>query len=78
MSLILQQYGTLGQPSPDCGRKILVTNPATSKSIEVFVADACQACGMSDLDLSTGAYDQIGDRDTGKVRFRSALDTRFR
>lgn len=37
-----------------------------SKSVTAIVADECPGCSTADsLDLSTGAFDAIGDEDTG-------------
>jgi hypothetical protein len=49
-----------------CGKNILVTNTANGKSVQCIVQDECPTCnGREAIDLSTSAFDQIGDRDTG-------------
>lgn len=51
-----------------CGRKIQIVNLDNGKSVTAVEADECPTCTTStSLDLSTGAYDQIGDRDTGML-----------
>lgn len=55
-------YGSGGY----CGETITITNTANGKSTTATVADECPSCsGSSSIDLSTGAFDAIGDEDTG-------------
>lgn len=53
------------KPAEHCGDYVLITNTANGKQVKAKVADTCPGCGDGDLDLSTGAYDLIGARDTG-------------
>jgi len=49
-----------------CGKNVLVENTANGKTVVARVQDMCPGCPSShSLDLSTGAYDAIGERDTG-------------
>ncbi|ORY83498.1 RlpA-like double-psi beta-barrel-protein domain-containing protein-containing protein [Leucosporidium creatinivorum] len=59
-------YGNLNQESQYCGRSLTITNTDNGKSVVAIVADACPSCASQySLDLSTGAFDAIGDQDTG-------------
>jgi len=49
-----------------CGKKVFITNTANGKSVTVLVADECPTCNNAEsIDLSTGAFNQIGDASTG-------------
>lgn len=48
-----------------CGQYVHITNTANGKSITALVADECPGCGWGSLDLSTGAFTQLGSEDTG-------------
>ncbi|KAK4703771.1 hypothetical protein P7C70_g2446, partial [Phenoliferia sp. Uapishka_3] len=49
-----------------CGKTVVITNTANSKTVTATVADECPGCSSKySLDLSTGAFDSIGDEDTG-------------
>ncbi|KAI1791351.1 RlpA-like double-psi beta-barrel-protein domain-containing protein-containing protein [Ganoderma leucocontextum] len=62
------RYGTLNTVSPNCGRSITLTNTNNGKSVTVTVADACVFCSNeNDLDLSTGAFQQIATLADGEV-----------
>ncbi|TNY23358.1 RlpA-like double-psi beta-barrel-protein domain-containing protein-containing protein, partial [Rhodotorula diobovata] len=51
-----------------CGKTVVVTNTANGESVTATVADECPGCSSStSLDLSTGAFDAIGDEDTGEL-----------
>ncbi|SGY18826.1 BQ5605_C014g07483 [Microbotryum silenes-dioicae] len=59
-------YGDTGKVSKYCGRYVSITNTDNGKSVVAIVADACPGCATYySLDLSTGAFDQIGDKVTG-------------
>ncbi|KAK4705386.1 hypothetical protein P7C70_g829, partial [Phenoliferia sp. Uapishka_3] len=51
--------------SGNCGKKVKITNTSNGKSVTATVADECPGCASHSLDLSTGAFDSIGDEDTG-------------
>ncbi|KAL8287007.1 hypothetical protein RQP46_004013 [Phenoliferia psychrophenolica] len=52
--------------SAKCGKTVVITNTANGKSVTAKVADECPGCSSKySLDLSTGAFDAIGDEDTG-------------
>ncbi|KAL7340736.1 RlpA-like double-psi beta-barrel-protein domain-containing protein-containing protein [Rhodotorula toruloides] len=56
----------MGQVSQYCGRELTITNTANGKSVVATVADACPGCSSRfSLDLSLGAFEAIGDLDTG-------------
>jgi rare lipoprotein A (peptidoglycan hydrolase) len=45
---------------------VFITNTANGKSVTVLVADECPTCNNAEsIDLSTGAFNQIGDESTG-------------
>jgi len=48
-----------------CGQKATITGP--KGSVTVTILDRCVACGFNDLDLSTGAFNQIADPTQGRV-----------
>ncbi|ORY74995.1 RlpA-like double-psi beta-barrel-protein domain-containing protein-containing protein [Leucosporidium creatinivorum] len=48
-----------------CGKYVQVTNTANGKSVKAMVADTCPGCAYGSLDLSVGAFDQIGAQDSG-------------
>ncbi|KAK0526229.1 hypothetical protein OC834_000105 [Tilletia horrida] len=56
------------QMSPDlCGRTIRVSRPGYN-DIYPTVADTCPGCGYGSIDLSTGAFDQIGAEAEGRIQ----------
>ncbi|KDE05448.1 hypothetical protein MVLG_04138 [Microbotryum lychnidis-dioicae p1A1 Lamole] len=66
VALDYRLYGDTDAQSKYCGKYLHITNTANGKSVVAIVADACPTCASKySLDLSTGAYDKIGDRDTG-------------
>ncbi|GAA5938955.1 hypothetical protein JCM1841_002614 [Sporobolomyces salmonicolor] len=51
-----------------CGKTVVITNKANGKSVTATVQDECPGCSSSaSLDLSTGAFDSIGDEGTGEL-----------
>lgn len=49
-----------------CGRGIVITRTSTGKSIQVTCWDECPTCDSAgSLDLSTGAFTQLGTLDEG-------------
>lgn len=49
-----------------CGKTVAITRTSTGKTINALVADECPGCASSgSLDLSTGAYDQLGTEEEG-------------
>ncbi|KAK4698985.1 hypothetical protein P7C70_g7284, partial [Phenoliferia sp. Uapishka_3] len=64
-SALIVALNTAQYSSSKCGSKVKVTNTATGKSVTATVADECPGCASESLDLSTGAFDSIGDEDTG-------------
>ncbi|SCV72288.1 BQ2448_4982 [Microbotryum intermedium] len=59
-------YGDTDSKSQYCGRYVNITNTANGKQVIAIVADACPTCeGAYALDLSLGAFDLVGNWDTG-------------
>ncbi|GAA6047712.1 hypothetical protein JCM3770_001739 [Rhodotorula araucariae] len=51
-----------------CGRSVEIKNTANGQSVLATVADECPTCESShSLDLSTGAFDDIGSEETGEL-----------
>ncbi|KAM0755654.1 barwin-like endoglucanase, partial [Meredithblackwellia eburnea MCA 4105] len=48
-----------------CGKTVHITNTSNGKSLTAVVADECPGCGYGSLDLSLGAFEKIGDLNTG-------------
>lgn len=49
-----------------CGKTVKITNTDNGQSVTAVVADECPTCASAgSLDLSTGAFDAIGNQDTG-------------
>ncbi|KAI8444508.1 RlpA-like double-psi beta-barrel-protein domain-containing protein-containing protein, partial [Phakopsora pachyrhizi] len=49
-----------------CGKSVMIKNTANGKTVQAKVMDMCPGCPTAtSLDLSVGAYDQIGDQATG-------------
>lgn len=49
-----------------CGKKVTIKNNANGKTVTAIVQDSCPGCATRySLDLSTGAFDKIGDESTG-------------
>ncbi|KAF6744407.1 RlpA-like double-psi beta-barrel-protein domain-containing protein-containing protein, partial [Ephemerocybe angulata] len=54
--------------SPECGKRIKVTNTNNGRSVTVTVADSCPTCvNANSLDLSQGAFDQITSEEDGMI-----------
>jgi expansin (peptidoglycan-binding protein) len=51
--------------SSKCGQSVTVTNQNNGQSITATVADLCPGCGGTSLDLSTGAFQALGDMSAG-------------
>ncbi|KAJ1659787.1 hypothetical protein IWQ61_001184 [Dispira simplex] len=66
-ALNADQFGNPANPnnSPFCGKKIKVDGP--KGSVEATIVDKCPVCKHGDIDLSTGAFDQIADQAEGRV-----------
>ncbi|KAF8238623.1 barwin-like endoglucanase [Tricholoma matsutake] len=51
-----------------CGKHVLITNTANGKKVNVTVADDCPTCiNSNSIDLSEGAFTQIGDLFQGQL-----------
>lgn len=49
-----------------CGKYVIITRISTGKSVKALVADECPTCASAQsLDLSTGAFNQLGTADEG-------------
>ncbi|KAN0123753.1 RlpA-like double-psi beta-barrel-containing domain containing protein [Russula decolorans] len=54
-----------------CGKSVHITNTVTQDSVTVVVADECPTClNYNSIDLSTGAFDQIGNQSTGVLQIK--------
>jgi hypothetical protein len=60
-------YGDIGAKSALCGQKLQISNPANGNSVTVTIADACEACKDTQIDLSTGAFNKLADPNLGLV-----------
>jgi rare lipoprotein A (peptidoglycan hydrolase) len=50
---------------------VQITNTDNGKSVTVVVADDCPTCkNANSVDLSTGAFQQIGDESTGVLNIK--------
>lgn len=57
-----------------CGRKLIITRTSTGKSIEATCWDECPTCASAgSLDLSIGAFNQLGTPDEGVCESLSLL-----
>ncbi|KAK4228126.1 hypothetical protein QBC38DRAFT_168918 [Podospora fimiseda] len=58
-----------GNPNanPLCGMRIKVKRD-DGKEVEVQVVDRCTGCGVKDLDLSKGAFEEIADEKDGRIK----------
>ena len=62
------RYGNSGGASPLCGKQVEIINTDNGKSVIVTIADDCPTClNSNSIDLSTGAFNQIGDESTGQL-----------
>ncbi|TCD70225.1 hypothetical protein EIP91_004406 [Steccherinum ochraceum] len=48
-------------PSPDCNKRVTITNTANGRVAHGTVLDECPTCGPSDLDLSKLLFLQLAD-----------------
>jgi rare lipoprotein A (peptidoglycan hydrolase) len=63
-----RRYGPLDKKSDLCGKKVLITNTDNGKQVTATIADACPSCvSPNSLDLSYGAFDKLGARETGML-----------
>lgn len=53
--------------NPLCGLWIRVMR-GDGREVEVMVVDRCTGCGVEDLDLSVGAFGEIGEEREGRVK----------
>lgn len=53
--------------SPSCQQCVLITGPSGAK-VKVQVTDKCPGCVKGALDVSPAAFDEIADRDVGRIR----------
>lgn len=61
------QWGSPANPNqnPICGKQALVHGP--KGSVTVTIVDLCPECLFGSLDLSPGAFNQIGDATAGRI-----------
>lgn len=61
-------YGAASGPGPYCGKPVHVTNKMNGKSVTCTIVEKCPGCPNAySLDLTSGAFDQIGDEATGTI-----------
>ncbi|GAA5942799.1 RlpA-like double-psi beta-barrel domain-containing protein [Sporobolomyces koalae] len=66
VALDYRLYGNVDAVSKYCGKSLTIKNTDNGKTVVATVADACPTCSSKySLDLSEGAFGQIGDYDTG-------------
>ncbi|KAI0006141.1 RlpA-like double-psi beta-barrel-protein domain-containing protein-containing protein [Russula compacta] len=54
-----------------CGKQVEIINLANSQSVTVVVADECPGCPNDEsIDLSTGAFQKLGDLGTGVLSIK--------
>lgn len=51
--------------NPICNRKVQISYQG--KSVSVSITDRCEACALTDLDLSVSAFKQIADPSVGRL-----------
>ncbi|KAG8996902.1 hypothetical protein FRB94_011001 [Tulasnella sp. JGI-2019a] len=54
-----------GSVSSWCGKSVKITNTDNGKSVTVLIADECPDCAHGSIDMSTGAFNKIGNPATG-------------
>jgi rare lipoprotein A (peptidoglycan hydrolase) len=66
------RYGSSGNKSPLCGKKVHIVNKSNGKSVVVTIADDCPTCkNGNSIDLSEGAFKQIATEAQGEVESTS-------
>ncbi|KAF5331984.1 hypothetical protein D9611_009000 [Ephemerocybe angulata] len=62
-------YGTdFTVPSPECGKRVKITNGYNGRSVTVTIVDVCPTCpNGNSIGLSTGAFQQIAELGDGMV-----------
>lgn len=48
-----------------CGKTVTVTNVKTGAKATGTVADECPGCGVNDIDMTPGLFQQLGSLDEG-------------
>ncbi|GAA6058515.1 hypothetical protein JCM10212_006954 [Sporobolomyces blumeae] len=64
-SMIVAMNAPMVDGGSHCGQWVNIKNTANGKTVTAKVADTCPGCAYGSLDLSLGAFDAIGSRDTG-------------
>jgi expansin (peptidoglycan-binding protein) len=60
-------YGPLDAVSPFCGKRVRIKRKDNGKTVDVTIRDACEGCETESLDLSLGAFKEIGTLDEGVI-----------
>jgi hypothetical protein len=69
-----KRWGNSDRVSDLCGREIFIRNVKSGKSVTVVVADECPTCNNANcLDLSLGAFKEIGTEEEGEVEIEWRL-----
>lgn len=62
------RYGNPGEVSSLCGQQVVITNTKTQATVTVTIEDDCPTCkNGNSIDLSVGAFTQIGTQEEGEV-----------
>lgn len=65
------QTGSNSNNNPLCGQKIRAkryyAEVGAERSVDLTVVDRCVGCQPTDLDMSTGAFDQLAPEASGRV-----------
>ena len=65
------QKGSDPNQNPLCGKKIRATRydekVGAQRSVDLIVHDRCVGCKETDIDVTTSVFDQLADRDLGRV-----------
>jgi hypothetical protein len=65
------QKGSNPNQNPLCGKKIRASRynekAGSQRSVDLTVTDRCVGCKATDIDVTTSVFDQLADRDAGRV-----------
>jgi len=56
-----------------CSQQVQITNTQNQQTVTATVADECPSCNAQSLDLSQGAFEQIGDLSAGVLSIQWTL-----
>jgi hypothetical protein len=65
------QTGSNPNNNPLCGKKLRASRwnekAGAQRSVDLTVTDRCVGCKATDIDVTISAFDQLADRDKGRV-----------